>query len=108
MDGTSQTRLSTLTAFAAELNPQEEMAMRRFASRNDQVRAGVARVDAARMDYLAMLYREAGLKSQQARNAAKIEYAGFVGAQSLWPQNFGREVRSLGKIVSDLLLADLR
>jgi len=104
-NGSGQARLSTLTALSAALDPEQEIAVRRLASRNDKVRAVLALVDEARMDYLATLYREAGLKPRQAADAAKIQYAGFVGAQSLWPHEFGAQVQKLGKIVDKLLMA---
>lgn len=102
--GGSRGHLSKLTAISAELNPEEEVAIRNLASRHDSVRVTLDLVDNARMDYLALLYRQAGLKPQQAMNAAKIQYAGFVGALYLWPEDFGAHVRKLGKIADELLL----
>lgn len=101
--GSGRARLSTLMALAAELNPEEEIAIRNLASRYNTVSATLNLVDNARMDYLALLYREAGLKPKQAANAAKIQYAGFVGALYLWPQEFGSHVRKLGKKTDELL-----
>ena len=106
-NGSGQTRLSTLTALAAELNPEEEMAIRRLADRHEKVSAAVSQVDEARMDYLALLYRDIGLKPQQAVNAAKIQYAGFVGSLSLWPHDFGVQIRKLGKMVDELLVSSI-
>lgn len=103
--GSGRVRLSTLTALSAELDPEQEIAIRRLAGRDDKVRATLGVVDDARINYLALLYREAGLKPRQATNAAKIQYAGFVGSQYLWPQDFGGHVRKLGKIVDELLMA---
>jgi len=107
IEGSSQgnvpERLATLNKLASGIDPQVEIGLRRLASRNAKVQTAVTQVDNARIDYLVQLYREAGMSAGDALNAAKMQYAGFVGAQTLWPESFEQESVALGELLDELL-----
>lgn len=78
-----RTRLSRI---AAAIDPFTETALRKLAAVNPLAAARVAEVDERRVDWLAAaLEAETGCAPARAADLARIEYAAFVGAQTLWP-----------------------
>lgn len=98
----SHTKLAALNEFASRLDPAVELGMRRLANQQSAVASAVDAVDQDRMNYLARLYRRAGLSRTAATRVAKLEYAGYVGSQLLWPDASAKERESLGRLLGKM------
>ncbi len=101
--GAAHERLRDLNYAASNINLRAEAGIRRLADRHPRVQKVVVGVDKARLRYLETLYRSGGLTAPDAKAAAKIQYAGYLGAQILWPNSFAREVAPLGALVDEML-----
>jgi len=82
-------RLVALESAATALSAREETGVRKLVSRYPALEKSLAEVDNKRLEYLQKLMAASlpGLTTEEARAFAEIEYASFVGAQMLWPDN---------------------
>jgi AcrR family transcriptional regulator len=74
-------RSARLDAAVLRLDHRLDVAVRAWARRDARARTAMARVDARRIAYLTGLHR--ARRAADARAAAELEYAAFVGAQHL-------------------------
>ena len=100
-------RLSSLHELAGALDHGLDIAIRRFAATEPLAADTVSAVDRERLDFLERLYREDhGLPPARARRLAEIEYALFVGMQTLWPDRKPEEIVSYKALLGALVDAD--
>ena len=86
-----------LNGLASQLDHRLETHIRQLAQNNQVARKIVARVDQIRIDFMTALYlREDLFRRREARELARIEYALYVGAQTLWPTASARELEQIG------------
>lgn len=93
-----------LTALAAGLDQQMEVAIRRFAATNPQAATVVAEVDETRIAYLAgMNEEELAADAALARTLAEIEYAAFIGFQHLFPDADEARLIEIGEMLESMV-----
>ena len=79
-------QLSYLNQLATSLNMGIEQGVRRLAARDKTAAEICATVDKMRITYLASLYTQSSrYTAAEAETIAKIEYAAFVGMQTIFP-----------------------
>lgn len=96
-------RTRGLNALAATLDHRLDLAIRALASGDAGLAAAVAAVDAARTGYLRTL--QADPESDAAGDYAAIEYAAFVGFQTITPEMAPARAEALGALISDMIAA---
>jgi AcrR family transcriptional regulator len=101
--GSAESRLADLNTLASQIDPGIELGFRQLADRYPSVRKAVQRTDEERLAYLVELYLADGLRKVDATSAAKVQYAGFIGALTLWPDSFETDAQRLGLLVDKLL-----
>ena len=100
-------RLSSLQELAGALDHALDIAIRRLAASEPLAATTVAEVDADRLAFLEKLYRqEHGLPRARAHRLAEMEYALFVGMQTLWPDRKPEDFVSYKTLMGALLSAD--
>jgi AcrR family transcriptional regulator len=102
-----------LNAIARSMNQSVEVGVRIFANQNKAAAHVVAEVDQERIAYLAGLYhRRLALDVDSARTLAELEYAAFVGTQTIWnggTLEHGQKLSSLfQKMISSHFVQDQR
>lgn len=76
----------SLHEISTGLDHRLELAIRRLASQHLLADAVLKRVDATRLAYIEKLYIETNrISAAKAHELARLEYALFVGLQTLWP-----------------------
>ncbi len=84
-----------------------DLAIRAWAQADNQVRNVVAKVDEMRINILTEMYQSASdLSQESARNYAVIDYTGYIGFYSLFPDAPDSWARDLASIQTRSLLAD--
>ena len=79
-------RPMSLHEISTGLDHRLELAIRRLASQHPLAEAVLKHVDATRLAYLEKLYIETNqISKAKAHELARLEYALFVGLQTLWP-----------------------
>ncbi len=89
--GTADKR-KALNRTAAGLSYKAEQSIRAWGYFDAAVRRAVEKSDEIRLHYLINLYREAGMKAENAKDAAMLEYATLIGIQQLFPNLGGTEM----------------
>ncbi|WP_306015871.1 TetR/AcrR family transcriptional regulator [Oceanicaulis sp. MMSF_3324] len=92
-----------LTDLAVAIDPELEIAIRRFAPSHPNASDIVASVDRMRLDFVIELYRSSGLEDAIARQIGKIEYAAYIGAMTLWPEMTAAERKALDQRFNEVL-----
>ena len=88
-----------LDAIALNLDQSIEVGVRQFANQNARAAKEVAEVDALRIGYLAQNHVDRfGLGADEARQLAQLEYAAFVGAQTLWREKPPKQAQELSEL----------
>lgn len=77
--GTAAARLLRLLETCARDEGRLEMALRNWASSDEEAQAAIGKVDLRRTDYIAMLLLEHGLRPEQCRRRARVAYAAWLG-----------------------------
>lgn len=96
----------SLNGLASSLDQAVEVAVRRMAASDAQARIAVGRVDRRRIVYLAGINRqEFGLSEAEASLLAEVEYATFVGCQTLFPDAGHARYESMGRLFDTMLRA---
>ncbi len=92
---------------AFEKDIAADVAMRTWAQSDEVVRETVQRVDSIRLDLLAGMYEKASdLSPEAARNYAVIDYSGYIGFYSLFPDAPDSWARDLASLQTRALLSD--
>lgn len=98
-----------LNVRASAINHRLEVRIRQLAQKEPVAMEVLARVDARRIDYLADLYRETyGCAREDAVRTAQLEYACYVGGQTLWPDAPPSNLEALGAAFTAMAAAGLR
>ena len=93
-----------LSALAAGLDQQMEVAIRQFAAVNPQAKLAVTEVDETRISYLARKNEEErGEAEDRARILAQIEYAAFIGFQHLFPDADEARLIEIGETLEQMI-----
>lgn len=90
-----------LNALAAGLDHRLDRAVRRLSARHPAAAEAVATVDAARIAYLRQL--QADPASEASADYALIEYAVFVGIQTILPDSQPARLEALGRLTTDMI-----
>ena len=101
-DGSKSDRGAALNALATALDHRLELSIRRLAVRNETAARTLRQVDGIRIAYLKSL--QADPESDAAADYALIEYAVFVGMQSLMPTAV-RTAERLGGLTAEMIAA---
>ncbi len=92
---------------AFEKDISADIAMRTWGQSDEVVRKTVEKVDCIRLDLLAGMYERASdLSPEAARNYAVIDYSGYIGFYSLFPDAPDTWARDLASLQTRALLAD--
>ncbi|MEH6629847.1 MAG: TetR/AcrR family transcriptional regulator [Halopseudomonas aestusnigri] len=92
---------------AFEKDIAADIAMRTWGQSDKVVRETVQKVDTIRLDLLAGMYERASdLSPESARNYAVIDYSGYIGFYSLFPNAPDSWARDLASLQTRALLAD--
>lgn len=92
---------------AFEKDIAADVAMRTWGQSDETVRETVQKVDTIRLDLLAGMYERASdLSLESARNYAVIDYSGYIGFYSLFPNAPDSWARDLASLQTRALLAD--
>lgn len=95
-----------LNNLAASLDQRVETAVRRMAASQVEARKAVERVDRRRIVYLTEINRqEFGVPEVEAAELAEIEYATFVGYQTLFPDAGQDRYESIGRLLDVMIRA---
>lgn len=95
-----------LSRLAAKLDQQVELAIRRLAATDAVARTIVERVDARRIAYLKEINaHEFQMAESDALVLAEIEYATFVGFQTLFPNAAERKYEAVGRQIDAMVKA---
>lgn len=95
----STEKTSELNTLVSALNHPLEGRIRQLAQREQSVLEILEQADAARINYIAMLYQQnCRLSKSEAMKAARLEYACYVGAQTLWPDETPSNLKKLGDV----------
>lgn len=98
-----------LNGLASSLDQGIEVAVRRMAASQAQARAAVGQVDRRRLAYLTGINRqEFGLSEAEASVLAEVEYATFVGCQTLFPDAGHARYESIGRLLDVMVRAGAR
>lgn len=90
-------KTNVLDAIVSELNHRLEGRIRQLSQKEPSVFEVLEQVDTDRIDYIAKLYQQNGnLSRSEAAKAARLEYACYVGAQTLWPDEAPSTLKKLG------------
>ena len=96
-----------LFTLAFEKDIAADVAMRTWGQSDEIVRKTVQKVDSVRLDLLAGMYERASdLSPDSARNYAVIDYSGYIGFYSLFPDAPDSWARDLASLQTRALLAD--
>lgn len=82
-------------AVTTDPRPDAEVAIRAWATRDDEARAVQHRVDQTRLDYLRSLWLELTGDAAEAENVARLLYLVVIGADYLSPKVEGEQLRAL-------------
>ncbi len=95
-------RLQRYVEIAAPLQPGREVALRRWADKDDSVRQALSRVDAKRLEFVRDLARRLlpEARSDDVERFARVGFLAFVGLQQTGPHSSER----LRELVEDWLL----
>ncbi|MEL6795098.1 MAG: TetR/AcrR family transcriptional regulator [Pseudomonadota bacterium] len=99
-DGSRGERGAALNALATGLDHRLELAVRRLAVGNAVAAEALRRADGARIAYLKSL--QADPESEVSADYALIEYAVFIGIQSLMPEGV-RTAERLGALTAEMI-----
>lgn len=106
--GDARRRPQELSLIAADLDHRLDVAMRQLGHANSVAAAYVHRVDDMRIAYLVKLYMEvSGVSESRALDLSRLEYAAFVGAQTLWPQASREELSKMDAAFQSLVRSAL-
>lgn len=95
-----------LDVIALAMDQSEDVGIRILAQQNAMASAVVAEVDQMRIAFMAGLYRDQlGLRDQEAEALAQLEYAAFVGVQTIWPKGSLDHGQSLSALFQTLVKA---
>ena len=95
-----------LSRLAAGLDQQIELAIRRLAAADGAARAVVERVDGRRIAFLKDInHREFRMTESEALLLAEIEYATFVGFQTLFPNAGMQKYEAVGRQLDAMVRA---
>lgn len=101
--GDPEATSARLNSLASALDHRTEARIRQLALANDRARMVLGEVDRKRIDFLASLYgARASIDEKTAFKLAQIEYAAFVGAQMLWPDEEPGALAALGEFFARL------
>ena len=101
-------KANALTVLASAINHRLESRLRRLAQKEPAALEVLQRVDARRIAYLADLCRRNyDCDPAEADRTARIEYACYVGAQTLWPDAPPSTLERLGAAFSAMTDAHL-
>ena len=104
-----QTRADDLNEIAQHMNTAEEVGIRAFAAQNPTAAAAVRDVDDIRVQFLQSLYQaRLGLAEREAFSLARLEYAAFVGTQTIWPETTIAEGQALSALFQTLVKSHYR
>jgi len=99
-------RAQHLEQIAQRMNSAEEVGIRAFAAQNTAAMEVVKEVDALRIRFLQSLYEARfELDTEQANALARLEYAAFVGAQTIWPNAKVDEGQKLSGLFQTMVAA---
>ncbi|WP_179187824.1 TetR/AcrR family transcriptional regulator [Kiloniella majae] len=102
-----EAKYEMLFNLAFEKDLAVDLAIRSWAQADNQVRDVVSKVDEMRINILADMYQKASdLSEDAARNYAVIDYTGYIGFYSLFPDAPDSWARDLASIQTRSLLAD--
>lgn len=102
-DGNAQA--DKLNRLAIGLDRAIEVGVRHLASQNARAAEEVSKVDALRMDYVTQMYAERfNLAADEARSLSQLEYAAFVGTQTIWPKEKPELAEKLASLFHRLVL----
>lgn len=95
-----------LEIIAMAMDQTEEVGIRMLAQQNATAASTVAEVDGIRIAFMQGLYRDRlGLAEQEALDLAKLEYAAFVGVQTIWPNGSLDDGQTLSAVFQKLVSA---
>lgn len=98
-----------LNSLAASLDQGVETAIRRMAASQVEARKAVERVDRRRIAYLAEINeQEFGVSELEATLLAEVEYATFVGYQTLFPDAGQERYENMGRLLDVMVRAGAR
>lgn len=95
-----------LEIIAMAMDQAEDIGIRILAQQNAMALDTVAEVDRMRIDFMTDLYRDQlGLSDQDAALLAQLEYAAFVGTQTIWRGSSLEHSQSLSALFQNLVRA---
>ena len=95
-----------LERMAISLDRATELGVRAFSHQNRMAAEIVAEVDQTRISYVSELYQNRfKLTPDVARALAELEYAAYVGSQTLWPLGTREKSESLSSLFQELVAA---
>ncbi|MEL6672966.1 MAG: TetR/AcrR family transcriptional regulator [Bacteroidota bacterium] len=94
-EGDMRERLAALLQQVREADQTVEAAIRAWSFSQPLVKEHLDRVDQARIQYLKSLFEGFGLSDTLALDRAKLDYAGLIGLQMLYPHMGAREMQRL-------------
>lgn len=90
-------KTNALNAIVSELNHRLEGRIRQLAQKERSVLEVLEQADADRINFIAKLYQQnTNLSRSEAMKTARLEYACYVGAQTLWPDETPSVLKKLG------------
>ena len=97
-------RREALNRIVAAFDHNIEVAVRRFAAANDTAQGVVHRADQARLDYLELLLSSGSAEpAANLRMLVEIEYAMFVGYQTLFPNEAPEKYEAVGRMMDAMI-----
>jgi AcrR family transcriptional regulator len=95
-----------LEIIAMAMDQTEDVGIRVLAQQNPMAAGVVAEVDQVRIGFMQSLYEDAlGLPADDAKLLAELEYAAFVGTQTIWPRGSLEHGQSLSALFQRLVKA---
>lgn len=108
VEATSKSKSRELNSIASALNHRLEGRIRQFSLRDSSAADILSSVDETRISYLSKLHQEhRKVPESEALTLAKLEYAAYVGAQILWPNDKAKSFETLGGAFISLVNAAL-
>lgn len=99
-------KANQLEMIAMAMDQREDVGIRVLALQNEMVAAVVAEVDQMRVSFMQGLYQaQLDLSATEAEQLAQLEYAAFVGTQTIWPNGSLEQGQSLSALFQKLVAA---
>ncbi len=97
-----------LEIIAMAMDQTEDVGIRVLAHQNTSVATMVAEADQMRIGFIQSLYQDQfKLSASDAKSLAELEYAAFVGAQTVWPRDSAERGQSLSVLFQGMVKAYL-